>query len=76
MGAKDFARQMRADRRLATLDSAMHSVWLHGSWRWLTGNMTTEEREAAADAVDREIARHNADDPDLNMDPVDRWWRY
>jgi hypothetical protein len=37
--------------------------------------MTTEEREAFADAVDRVKARDNADDPDLHATPVPRWWR-
>jgi len=54
------------------LDGACHSVWLHGKWRWLTSQMTTEEREAFADAVDRY--------GDLLADgeerlPVERWWR-
>ena len=53
----------------------MNSVWLHGNWRFLTRKMTTEEREAAADAVER----HNASYPP--EDRVDhavtdlRWWR-
>lgn len=34
-------------------DSAWHSIWLHGSWRDLTVQMTTEQREAAAGAVER-----------------------
>lgn len=57
------------------LDEAAHSVWLHGNWRWLTRNMATEEREAFADAVDRVHTRNNADEPELNLSPVDRWWR-
>lgn len=58
--------------RLATLDSAMHSVYLHVKWRWLTTQMTTAEKEAAADAVDR----HNATyPPDDRGSPVERWWR-
>lgn len=64
----------RADERAALthLDAAMHSVWLHGKWRWLTRNMTTEEKEAAADAVDR----HNATWPEADRGAlVERWWR-
>lgn len=33
------------------LDSAMHSVWLHGRWSELMNHMDTEEREAAVAAV-------------------------
>ena len=55
------------------LDGAMHSVWLHGHWRWLTQNMTTEQREAAADAVDRHSAILMAG-ADEEPACVDRWW--
>lgn len=57
----------------ALLDGAMHSVWLHGNWAWLTRNMTTEQREAARDAVER----HSATQGDHDEDPLrlDRWWR-
>lgn len=54
------------------LDAAAHSVWLHGDWRWLTRNMTVEEREAFADACDRHTATWP---PDAQGSPVDRWWR-
>jgi hypothetical protein len=59
-------------------DAAWHSVWLHGDWRYLTKQMSTPEREHAADAV----ARYNAylatqaSDPDHTGEPEDlRWWR-
>jgi hypothetical protein len=57
-------------------DAAWHSVWLHGDWRWLTKNMTTADREHAADAVARYSAHLNAEDPDLKAEITDlRWWR-
>ncbi|MFK0288275.1 hypothetical protein ACIQVL_48560 [Streptomyces sp. NPDC090499] len=56
-------------------DAAWHSVWLHGNWRWLTKNMTTPEREHAADAVNRYSAHLNAEDPDLEEITDLRWWR-
>lgn len=58
----------------AALDGALHSVWLHGDWRWLTRNMTTEEREAAADAVAR-YSRRIDPDADPLTDADLRWWR-
>lgn len=65
----------RADdylRRRHVLDGACHSVWLHGDWYWLTRQMTTPEKEAFADAVDRFSATLEPDEPG----PVtDRWWR-
>jgi len=53
-------------------DAAWHSVWLHGNWRYLTKNMTTPEREHAADAVARYSAHLEPDEPEI----ADlRWWR-
>lgn len=46
-------------------DGAWGSVWLHGKWKWLTKNMTTPERELAADAVARWSAALHAEDEDL-----------
>lgn len=56
----------------AALDGAAFSVWLHGKWRWLTKNMTTEEKEAFADAADRHTATWTPED---RGSPVERWWR-
>lgn len=56
------------------LDAAMHSVWLHGQWRWLTSNMTTEEREAAWAAVQRYGARLHPGEPPM-PDKFGAWWR-
>jgi len=58
-------------------DAAWGSVWLHGDWRWLTKNMTTPEREHAADAVARWSAALNAEDNDLEDGEPEglRWWR-
>lgn len=59
------------------MDGAMHSVWLHGDWRWLTRNMTTPQREYAADAVQRYSFRLGEGDGDWEPLSVDglRWWR-
>lgn len=60
----------------APMDGAMHSVWLHGKWRWLTSKMTTEQREAAADAVQRYSTWLNRQDDELSGEVLDlRWWR-
>jgi hypothetical protein len=57
------------------LDGAAHSVWLHGDWRWFTSKMTTGQREAFSDAVDRYRVRLNAADGELGTVAVERWWR-
>lgn len=65
-----------AEGRPAPIDGAMHSVWLHANWRFLTMKMTTEEREAAADAVQRYNDWLNRHDDDLATQPLNlRWWR-
>lgn len=65
----------RADQP-TPLEAAMHSVWLHGNWRWLTRNMTTEQREAAADAVQRYSDHLASQDDDMTGPVADlRWWR-
>lgn len=68
-----------ADRAADAVDAAMHSVWLHGDWRYLTKKMTTEEREAAADAVQRyhlELNAYDGTEEPLPLSDEDlRWWR-
>ncbi|MFF0055711.1 hypothetical protein ACFYRI_15100 [Streptomyces microflavus] len=58
-------------------DSAWGTVWLHGKWQWITKNMSTTERELAADAVARWSAALNADDENLEAGEPEglRWWR-
>ena len=69
-GLRAEVKRLRDEAR--DLDAAMHSVWFHGNWQWLTFKMTTAEKEAAADAVDRHTATYPSDDRGR---PVDRWWR-
>ncbi len=60
------------------LERAMHSVWLHGHWRFLTSKMTTDEREAAADAVQRYgriLDAQSGGDVGTTDDADIRWWR-
>lgn len=58
------------------LEAAMHSVWLHGNWHWLTQKMTTEQREAAADAVQRYSDWLIRDEDEQGSNVLDlRWWR-
>lgn len=55
------------------LESAMHSVWLHGNWRFLTSKMTTPEKEATWAAV-KNYSRHLNDGEELE-DGDWTWWR-
>ena len=58
-------------------DGAWGSVWLHGNWRYLTEQMTTEEREHAADAVARwDQGLADVDGEQGRPEPEGlRWWR-
>ncbi|GAA3750328.1 hypothetical protein [Micromonospora maritima] len=72
--ARAALRALAAAGRLQDpeLDAACFSVYLHGNWWWLTKKMTTEEREAFADAADRHRATWPVDD---QGSPMNRWWR-
>lgn len=72
------AMDVEPDEARRVEDAAWGSVYLHGKWRFLTSKMTTEERTVAADAVDRDWALAEADDPGLTRGPDSkaalRWW--
>jgi len=51
------------------------SVWLYIKWEYVTRQLTTEQKDLFADAIDASHARANAEDPELGAIPVDRWWR-
>lgn len=69
--------EAKADGPTGPGDAAWGSVWLHGNWQYLTKQMTTPEREHAADAVARWSAALHADDPELDREEPEglRWWR-
>lgn len=46
-------------------------VWMYVNWHHVTKQMTTEQREAFADAVDEWSTTSN----DGRSTPADRWWR-
>lgn len=72
------AMDVEPDEARRVEDAAWASVELHGNWRFLTKQMTTEERTAAADAVQRHWDVIEADDPGLTHGPDSqaalRWW--
>lgn len=58
-------------------DEAWGTVWLHTKWQYLTSQMSTPEREHAADAVARWSAALAKEDNDPDRGEPDglRWWR-
>lgn len=65
-----FPKPGKAPRELE--DDAWGSVWLYGRWREITRQMTTPERELAADAVERWDRRI---EPGAGGITSLRWWR-
>lgn len=62
--------------RVNPLDEAMHTVWLHSKWQWVTRKMTTEAREAAVEAVLRYDRAMKDQDPDEELLTRENltWW--
>ncbi len=56
-------------------EDLLGDIYLYLNWRYVTKQLTTDQKELFADAVDAWTARLNADDPDLRADRVERWWR-
>ena len=67
---------MRIGEALAEpYEDLLSSLWLYVQWRWITKQLTTEQKDLFADAIDAHHVRMNADDPHWEMPPVERWWR-
>jgi hypothetical protein len=67
---------MRIGEALAEpYEDLLSSLWLYINWRFVTKQLTTEQKDLFADAIDTYHARANEDDPDLGALPVERWWR-
>lgn len=68
--------ESKADGPTGPGDEAWGTVWLHADWRYLTKQMSTPEREHAADAVARWMAKLDEADGEVRTEPEElRWWR-
>jgi hypothetical protein len=57
-------------------EDLLGSIWLYIPWQYVTKQLTTEQKDLFADAVDAWSMRLNAEDPDLHAESVTRrWWR-
>jgi hypothetical protein len=66
-----FSRQAWADRALSdeqTYRELLGSIWLYVDWRYVTKQLTTEQKNLWADAVD------TTGDPDFREPKAERWW--
>jgi len=51
------------------------SIWLYVDWRYVTKQLTTEQKELWADAVDADVMASQAADGYEPAPVADRWWR-
>ncbi|MYV77808.1 hypothetical protein GT352_28325 [Streptomyces sp. SID1046] len=74
---KEVIEEAAEDGKPSPEDAAWGTVWLHSKWEYITRQMTTAERELAADAVARWSAALNAHDGEPTTDEPEglRWWR-
>jgi len=68
--------ECRADPATSKLQDLLGSIWLYVSWPYVTKQLTTEQKELWADAVDAWSQALAVEGGDLDWRPVaDRWWR-
>lgn len=61
-------------QRIAELQNMIGYVALHINERWVVTQLTTQQKELWADAVESWRHRLHADEPE-EITPYDRWWR-
>lgn len=66
-GVRGLAVRQRADDDRAALRELLGSIWLYVDWRYVTKQLTTEQKEMWADAVDA------FGEPETGK--AERWWR-
>lgn len=55
----------------AAFEDLLSSIWLYIPWKFVTGQLTTVQKNLFADAIDKHHARTY---PYENIEPVERWW--
>jgi hypothetical protein len=65
-----MARKIREqDEQLALAMDTLGSIWLYVNWRYVSKQLTTEQKELWADAIDE------SGDPAERGPKAERWWR-
>lgn len=59
----------------AALEDLLATLWQFWDGDTTWWQLTTERKELFADVVDAAHERANADNPGMNLAPVERWWR-
>ena len=65
---RDWAAE--ADAVAMRYQELLGSLWLYVNWRYVTRQLTTEQKALFADAVDANVGG----DPDEDGPRADRWW--
>lgn len=63
----------RAERD--NLRDLLGSIWLYVKWRYVTKQLTTEQKELWADAVDAKARQQQIEDGEELRPVAERWWR-
>lgn len=77
--AEHREEEIRADERrkvaeqITAYEDLLGSIWLYIGWRYVTKQLTTDQKNLFADAVDTDLRRSDAFAAD-ECAPVDRWW--
>ena len=51
------------------------SIWLYVTWRYVTKQLTTEQKELWADAVDAKATQRQIKEGEEPRPVAERWWR-
>ena len=51
------------------------SIWLYVRWRYVTKQLTTEQKELCADAVDAKARQRQIEEGEEPRPVAERWWR-
>ena len=69
----DRIEQLTAERD--DLRELLGSIWLYVKWRHVTKQLTTEQKELWADAVDAEARQRQIEEGEEQRAVAERWWR-
>jgi len=66
---------MAAHEEVEQLQDLLGSIWLYVDWRYVTKQLTTEQKELWANAVDADVMAGQIEDGEEPHPVAERWWR-
>lgn len=67
-------RADKAEAKLAEMRELLGSIWLYVNWRYVTKQLTTEQKDLWAGEVDADVMASQAADGYEPHPVADRWW--